>query len=234
MPLNQPLSALEQHDEFIGRHIGPCTAETSAMLAAVGAASLEQLIDETVPAAIRLPADLALPPPRREHEALADLKAIASKNRINRSCIGMGYYDTLTPKVILRNVMENPGWYTAYTPYQAEIAQGRLEALLNFQQMVIDLTGLELANASLLDEATAAAEAMAMARRISKVKSQAFFVDDGVFPQTLDVVRTRAAYFGFELIVGPVADAARHEVFGALLQYPNERGEVADISGSIA
>ena len=163
-----PLSALEQHDEFIHRHIGPCAAEATAMLAAIGAESIEQLIAQTVPAAIRLPADLpalgSFPAPKREHEALAELKAIASKNVIARSCIGMGYYDTLTPKVILRNVMENPGWYTAYTPYQAEIAQGRLEALMNFQQVVVDLTGLEIANASLLDEATAAAEAMKIGR----------------------------------------------------------------------
>jgi glycine dehydrogenase len=140
--------------------------------------------------------------PRREHQALADLKAIAGKNVVKKSCIGMGYYDTLTPKVILRNVMENPGWYTAYTPYQAEIAQGRLEALLNFQQMVIDLTGLEIANASLLDEATAAAEAMTMARRVSKSKSNRFLVDANCFPQTIDVVKTRAGYFGFELVIG--------------------------------
>ena len=126
-----PLSALEQHDEFIGRHIGPCAAETTEMLAAIGAESLEQLIDQTVPAAIRLPADLPLPASRREHEALADLKAMASKNVVNKSCIGMGYYDTLTPKVILRNVMENPGWYTAYTPYQAEISQGRMLSLIH-------------------------------------------------------------------------------------------------------
>ena len=201
MPLNQPLSALEQHDEFIGRHIGPCASEIAAMLAAIGADSLDQLIDQTVPAAIRLPADLPLPAPRREHEALADLKAMASKNVVNKSCIGMGYYDTLTPKVILRNVMENPGWYTAYTPYQAEIAQGRLEALMNFQQMVVDLTGLEIANASLLDEATAAAEAMTMARRVSKSKSNRFLVDANCFPQTIDVVKTRADYFGFELVI---------------------------------
>ncbi|MBS0346587.1 MAG: aminomethyl-transferring glycine dehydrogenase [Proteobacteria bacterium] len=232
--LSAPLATLEQGDDFIRRHLGPCANELPAMLAAVGVDSLDTLVAQTVPAGIRLPAPLALGEPTPEHVALAKLKTIAGKNVLKKSLIGMGYYDTITPKVILRNVMENPGWYTAYTPYQAEIAQGRLEALLNFQQMVIDLTGLELANASLLDEATAAAEAMAMARRISKVKSQAFFVDEGVFPQTLDVVRTRAAYFGFELIVGPVADAARHEVFGALLQYPNERGEVADISGAIA
>ncbi len=233
MPLNQPLSALEQHDEFIGRHIGPCATEIAAMLAAIGANSLEQLIDQTVPAAIRLPADLLLPAPRREHEALADLKAIASKNMVNKSCIGMGYYDTLTPKVILRNVMENPGWYTAYTPYQAEIAQGRLEALMNFQQMVVNLTGLEIANASLLDEATAAAEAMTMARRISKSKSNRFLVDATCFPQTIDVVKTRAEYFGFELVIAAVDSVNHEEFFGALLQYPGDNGEVRDLTGLI-
>lgn len=234
MPNSLPLSALEQKDEFLERHIGPCADETAKMLAAVGVESLDELIDQTVPAAIRLPADLPLPAPRREHEALADLKAIAAKNRVMKSCIGMGYYDTLTPKVILRNVMENPGWYTAYTPYQAEIAQGRLEALLNFQQVIIDLTGLELANASLLDEATAAAEAMTMARRVSKSKSNRFFVDSAAFPQTIDVVKTRAAYFGYELVIHPAEEAAEHEVFGALLQYPNERGEVTDLTHLIS
>jgi len=234
MPLNQPLSLLEQHDEFIDRHIGPCATEMTAMLATIGATSLNQLIDQTVPAAIRLPADLPLPAPRREHEALADLKAIAGKNVINKSCIGMGYYDTLTPKVILRNVMENPGWYTAYTPYQAEIAQGRLEALMNFQQMVVDLTGLEIANASLLDEATAAAEAMTMARRVSKSKSNRFLVDAACFPQTIDVVKTRAGYFGFELVVAAVDMVKDEEFFGALLQYPNANGEVRDLTETVA
>ena len=239
MPLNQSLSALEQHDEFIGRHIGPCASEIAAMLAAIGADSLDQLIDQTVPAAIRLPADLPLPAPRREHEALADLKAIASKNVVNKSCLGMGYYDTLTPKVILRNVMENPGWYTAYTPYQAEIAQGRLEALMNFQQMVVDLTGLEIANASLLDEATAAAEAMTMARRVSKSKSNRFLVDAKCFPQTIDVVKTRAGYFGFELVIAAVdgensPKIENEDFFGALLQYPGDNGEVRDLTATIA
>ena len=233
--MTQPtLFALEQHDEFIGRHIGPCAAETTEMLAAIGAESIEQLIDQTVPAAIRLPADLPLPAPKREHEALADLKAIASKNVIARSCIGMGYYDTLTPKVILRNVMENPGWYTAYTPYQAEIAQGRLEALMNFQQMVVDLTGLEIANASLLDEATAAAEAMTMARRASKSKSNRFLVDANCFPQTIDVVKTRAGYFGFELVIDTVDAQKDGEFFGALLQYPGDNGNVRDLTDLIA
>ncbi|WP_371325116.1 aminomethyl-transferring glycine dehydrogenase [Dechloromonas sp. ZY10] len=229
-----PLAALEQHDEFIHRHIGPCAAEATEMLAAIGAESIEQLIDQTVPAAIRLPADLPLPAPKREHEALAELKAIASKNVIARSCIGMGYYDTLTPKVILRNVMENPGWYTAYTPYQAEIAQGRLEALMNFQQMVVDLTGLEIANASLLDEATAAAEAMTMARRASKSKSNRFLVDANCFPQTIDVVKTRAGYFGFELVIDTVDAQKDQEFFGALLQYPGDNGEVRDLTDVIA
>ncbi len=231
---NVPLSALEQRDEFIARHVGPDAAETAAMLAAVGAASLDQLIEQTVPAAIRLAQPLPLAGPLREHEALAKLKTIAKKNQVRKSLIGMGYHDTLTPKVILRNLLENPGWYTAYTPYQAEIAQGRLEALLTYQQMVIDLTGMELANASLLDEATAAAEAMTMARRVSKSKSNVFFVDAACFPQTLDVIRTRAGYFGYELIVGPAADAAKQEAFGALLQTPNDTGECVDLTDVIA
>ncbi|MBW7900003.1 MAG: aminomethyl-transferring glycine dehydrogenase [Rhodocyclaceae bacterium] len=233
-PTSLPLSALEQRDEFSHRHIGPNADERAAMLAAVGAGSLDDLIEETVPAAIRLPAPLPLAAPLREHEALARIKGIAAKNVAKKSLIGMGYYDTLTPKVILRNVLENPGWYTAYTPYQAEIAQGRLEALLNFQQMVIDLTGLELANASLLDEATAAAEAMTMARRVSKSKSNVFFVDAECFPQTIDVVKTRAAFFGFELKFGTPEEAAQAECFGALFQYPNDRGEASDLTGAVA
>lgn len=233
--MNSPrLAALEHRDEFISRHIGPNAAEIDAMLSAIGAESMEQLISETVPAAIRLAAPLQLPEAVPEHEALARLKAIAAKNRVRKSLIGMGYSDTLLPKVVQRNLLENPGWYTAYTPYQAEIAQGRLEALLNFQQMVIDLTGLPLANASLLDEATAAAEAMAMARHVSRVESQAFFVDAGCFPQTIDVLRTRAGYFGFELIVGQPMDAARHDIFGALFQYPNDQGEITDLTQPIA
>jgi len=233
MPTPLSLTALERRDEFVARHIGPCPDEIAAMLATLGVDSLDALIEQTVPAAIRLPAPLALPGARPEHEALAALKAIAGRNRVNKSLIGMGYHDTLTPAVILRNVLENPGWYTAYTPYQAEIAQGRLEALLNFQQTIIDLTGLELANASLLDEATAAAEAMTMARRVSKAGSNRFFVDSGCFPQTIDVLRTRAAFFGFELIFGTPDEAALQEVFGALFQYPDDRGEVSDLSGPI-
>ncbi len=227
------LESLEQRDAFVARHLGPNPAETAAMLAVVGARSLDELTEQTVPAAIRRE-PLPLPGPVPEHEALAALKALAERNVLKKSLIGMGYHDTLTPAVIVRNVLENPGWYTAYTPYQAEIAQGRLEALLNFQQMVIDLTGLELANASLLDEATAAAEAMAMARRIAKSRSNAFFVDENCFPQTIDVVKTRAGFFGFELIYGPASAAASHDVFGALLQYPDDRGECTDLGAVIA
>ncbi|MBU0751121.1 MAG: aminomethyl-transferring glycine dehydrogenase [Gammaproteobacteria bacterium] len=234
MSNHAPLASFEQHDEFVARHIGHDAAELAAMLATVGAASLDELINQTVPAAIRLAKPLALPAPRREHEALAALKAIAAKNVVKKSLIGMGYHDTLTPKVIVRNLLENPGWYTAYTPYQAEIAQGRLEALLNYQQMVIDLTGMELANASLLDEATAAAEAMTMARRLSKSKSNAFYVDSCAFPQTIDVIRTRATYFGFELVFGAAKDAGQHDVFGALLQYPNDAGGCCDLTETIA
>jgi glycine dehydrogenase len=180
--LSPTLAALEQRDDFIGRHIGPSASDIAAMLASIGASSMEQLVEQTIPATIRLATPLALAEPRPESEALAALRAIAGRNRVQHSLIGMGYSDTLTPAVVLRNVLENPGWYTAYTPYQAEVAQGRLEALLNYQQMVIDLTGLELANASLLDEATAAAEAMSMARRVSKSKSNLFFVDAGLLP----------------------------------------------------
>ncbi|MEZ5612570.1 MAG: aminomethyl-transferring glycine dehydrogenase [Rhodocyclaceae bacterium] len=232
--MNAPLSSLEQRDDFIARHIGPNPTEIATMLKAIGAPSVDALIEQTVPASIRLDAALPIAGAKPEHEALAELKAIAGRNRVVRSLIGMGYYDTITPKVILRNVMENPGWYTAYTPYQAEIAQGRLEALLNYQQMVVDLTGLELANASLLDEATAAAEAMAMARRVSKSKSNAFFVDEDAFPQTIDVIRTRAGYFGFELIFGKASDAGQHTVFGALLQYPGASGKVEDLTDVIS
>ena len=228
------LTELENHDGFIERHIGPSAADIDAMLGVVGAQSLDELVTQTVPASILLEQDIPLPAPRAEHEALAELKALAQQNRLSKSFIGMGYADTLTPAVILRNVMENPGWYTAYTPYQAEIAQGRLEALLNYQQVIIDLTGLPLANASLLDEATAAAEAMTMARRVSTSKSNRFFVDSQIWPQTLDVLKTRAEPFGFELVLGEPADAAGADVFGALFQYPNARGEAHDLSAAIA
>ncbi|TDR77942.1 aminomethyl-transferring glycine dehydrogenase [Paludibacterium purpuratum] len=228
------LSKLFHRDEFVARHIGPSDADRQTMLATVGAQSLDDLIDQTVPSAIRFRARLPLPDARPEAEALAVLKQLARQNVVKQSYIGLGYHPTLTPAVILRNVLENPGWYTAYTPYQAEIAQGRLEALLSFQQMVVDLTGLELANASLLDEATAAAEAMAMARRVSKSKSERFFVDSRVLPQTLDVLKTRAKYFGFELCLGHPEEVGQGDYFGALFQYPGEAGDVFDLSAPIA
>lgn len=229
-----PLNELDQSTDFIRRHIGPSDAERSEMLHEMSLADVNALIDETIPAAIRLSEPLDIGPSQTEMQGLAQLKAIASQNKIYRSYIGMGYYGTYTPNVILRNVLENPGWYTAYTPYQPEIAQGRLEALLNFQQMTIDLTGLELANASLLDEATAAAEAMALAKRVSKnKKSNLFFVADDVHPQTVDVVSQRAEFFGFELVIGSTEQLADLDVFGALLQYPGTTGEVRDLTALI-
>jgi glycine dehydrogenase len=228
------LSELFHRDEFVARHIGPSTEDRQAMLAAIGVSSLDELIDQTVPAGIRFKQKLDLPDARPEAEALEVLRALAGRNVVKHSYIGLGYAPALTPAVILRNVLENPGWYTAYTPYQAEVSQGRLEALLNFQQMVTDLTGLELANASLLDEATAAAEAMAMARRVSKVKSSRFFVDSRVLPQTLDVLKTRAKYFGFELCLGHPEEAGREAVFGALFQYPGQAGDLTDLSAPVA
>jgi len=229
------LAELEQRQDFIRRHIGPNEAQTQAMLQELGAESVDALIDEIVPSDIRL-ADLpAIEESKTEVQALADLKAVASLNKVNETYIGLGYYGTLTPNVILRNVLENPGWYTAYTPYQPEIAQGRLEALLNFQQMCIDLTGLDLASASLLDEGTAAAEAMALAKRVSKnKKSNLFFISSDVYPQTIDVVKQRAEMFGFDIIVAPADDVVEHDVFGALLQYPSATGELRDISELIA
>lgn len=229
------LAELEQKQDFIRRHIGPGEAETKEMLAEVGAESLDDLMQQTVPDAIRLKQPLNLGDSETEIEALSHLKSVASKNKIMVSNIGMGYSDTITPNVILRNVLENPGWYTAYTPYQPEIAQGRLESLLNFQQLTIDLTGLELASASLLDEATAAAEAMALAKRMSKnKKSNLYFVADDVHPQTIDVVKARADMFGFDVEIGPANEAAQHDTFGALLQYPSTTGEVTDPSEVIA
>jgi glycine dehydrogenase len=219
---------------FVHRHIGPNDAEIAAMLEVVGVGSLEELIERTAPAAIRSERPLALPPAISEDQALSALSTLAKRNRVLTSMIGMGYYGTHTPSVILRNVLENPGWYTAYTPYQAEVSQGRLEALLNFQQMVEDLTGLELANASLLDEATAAAEAMAMAKRASKSRSETFFVDADCHPQTLEVLRTRAGAFGFEVRVGDPLQDLDGEVFGALLHYPGSSGAVRDYREVVA
>src|SRR5579872_2062255 len=180
------------NDSFQNRHIGPDAAERDAMLTVVGAASLDALIDEAIPARIRLKQPPSLPDAKSEYEFLRDLRQTAAKNQVFTSYIGLGYYGTVTPSVILRNVLENPGWYTPYTPYQAEIAQGRLEALLVFQTMVRDLTGMEVANASMLDEATSAAEAMTMLHRVAKSDAMKFFVADSCFPQTIDVLKTRA------------------------------------------
>jgi glycine dehydrogenase len=223
------LSQLRDPNAFLRRHLGPDAAEQQAMLDSLGVGSRVELIEQTVPPGIRLNRPLDLPPALDEEAALAKLRGYAEQNQVWTSLIGMGYHNTLTPTVILRNVLENPGWYTAYTPYQPEIAQGRLEALLNFQQLTIDLTGLELANASLLDEATAAAEAMALAKRVAKSKSNLFFVDENCHPQTISVVQTRAEGFGFELIVDAVDNLKQHQVFGALLQYPDTHGEIRDL-----
>ena len=230
------LRELEHHHAFVERHIGPNDAEVAHMLRAVGHDSLESMTDAIVPASIQPDAaldpaaspGLALPGSLTEVEALAKIRAIAQKNDVFRSFIGQGYYGTHTPNVILRNILENPAWYTAYTPYQAEISQGRMEALINFQQMCADLTGMDIANASLLDEATAAAEAMTLAKRSAKSKSNLFYVADDVHPQTLEVVRTRADGLGIELQVGPAADAAGVDSFGVLLQYPNTFGRIDD------
>ncbi len=227
------LLSLQNTDEFIGRHIGPDALEITSMLRELEIESLEQLIEKTVPSAIALRRRLDLDKPATETAVLARLKAMVSQDRPLRSFIGLGYYDTITPNVILRNVLENPGWYTAYTPYQPEISQGRLESLLAFQQMILDLTGMDLANASLLDEATAAAEAMALAKRVSKNSSKTFFVDQQCFPQTIDVLKTRASNFGFELIIDDLSTLESHDVFGAIYQYPAASGAVSDLTGSI-
>ena len=232
--MTQSLFELEQKTDFIRRHIGPGEEEVRALLATVGAESLDDLIEQTVPAAIRRLGPLGIGAPMTEVEALAKLKGYAAKNQIAKSYIGMGYHDTHVPHVILRNVLENPGWYTAYTPYQPELAQGRLEALLNFQQLTLDLTGMDLASASLLDEATAAAEAMALAKRMAKSKSNLFFVADDVHPQVIDVVKERAVHFGFDVAVGPACDAVSEEVFGAMFQYPSTTGNVTDLRSLIA
>ncbi|WP_225027641.1 aminomethyl-transferring glycine dehydrogenase [Xinfangfangia pollutisoli] len=215
------------------RHIGPSPSEMAEMLEAVGAPSLEALIDQTVPAAIRQKTPLSWAP-LSEHELLAKMEEVAKKNRVMTSLIGQGYYGTVTPPAIQRNILENPAWYTAYTPYQPEIAQGRLEALLNYQTMVCDLTGLDVANASLLDEATAAAEAMAMAQRVAKSKARAFFVDRFCHPQTIAVIRTRALPLGIEIIEDRIEALDPAQVFGAIFQYPGSYGHVRDFTAEIA
>lgn len=226
-------SELFYENAFVHRHLGKDANEQQALLQTVGFDDLDSFIDAVVPKAVRLNKDLDLPEAMSEHNALAKLCAMADNITVAKSYIGQGYSPTRLPAVIQRNVLENPGWYTAYTPYQAEIAQGRLEALLNFQQVCVDLTGMDLAGASLLDEATAAAEAMAMARRVSKSKSNAFFVDERTYPQTLDVIHTRAKYFGFEIVMGDFDVAKNGEFFGAFFQYVGKDGDVVDLTDVI-
>src|SRR5215218_832546 len=222
-----------QSREFQRRHIGPNEQQTAEMLKAIGVNNLEELINRTVPRTIRMQEELNIPAAMSENEYLNHIKEISLKNKVFRNYIGQGYYDTITPSVILRNVFENPGWYTQYTPYQAEISQGRLESLLNFQTVVSDLTGLPIANASLLDEATAAAEAMTLffnfLNKADHITRSKFFVDKEIFPQTKDVVITRALPVGIEIITGDYKSAEIDDsFFGALVQYPNDKGSVED------
>lgn len=226
-------SELFYENAFVHRHLGKDANEQQALLQTVGFDDLDSFIDAVVPKAVRLNKDLDLPKAMSEHNALAKLRTMADNITVAKSYIGQGYSPTRLPAVIQRNVLENPSWYTAYTPYQAEIAQGRLEALLNFQQVCVDLTGMDLAGASLLDEATAAAEAMAMARRVSKSKSNAFFVDERTYPQTLDVIHTRAKYFGFEIVMGDFDVAKNGEFFGAFFQYVGKDGDVVNLTNVI-
>src|SRR5256886_10150093 len=227
MQMREPIFDI---DSFARRHIGPNEEEVRAMLRDVGFDSLCALIDATVPKDIRLEGQLNLPGAKSEMEALAELRMIAKRNKVARSFIGAGYYDCITPPVIQRNILENPGWYTAYTPYQAEIAQGRLEALLNFQQMIVDLTELDIANASLLDEATAAAEAMALCHAVVPNRNT-FFVAHDCHPQTIAVVQTRAKPLGIEIKIGDHSNFKFDEtIFGTLVQYPATDGAIYDYS----
>ena len=233
--VRRTLEDLEQTDDFISRHIGPHPQDKQAMLRTLGLGSMDEMVDKVVPPAIRSQAPLALDDGCTEDKALRRLRTIAAKNKTYKSFIGMGYYDCHTPTVILRNVLENPAWYTSYTPYQAEISQGRLEAVLNFQTMVADLTGMELANSSMLDEGTAAAEAMALCQRTSKSKATTFFVSADCHPQTIEVIRTRARTLGIEIVVGDHRqDLGERDVFGVLLQYPATNGEIHDYSEVVA
>jgi glycine dehydrogenase len=220
-------------EKFEGRHIGPDAHQTEEMLKVIKAKSIDELIGQTIPSAIRLKKPLNLPAAQSEYQFLQEFKKLASKNKVYKSFIGTGYYNTITPGVILRNILENPGWYTAYTPYQAEIAQGRLEALINYQTMIIDLTGMQIANASLLDEGTAAAEAMHLlyaSRKASKKNAHKFFVDQNAFPQTIDLLTTRATPIGVELVVGDIntLDLSDANLFAVFVQNPNGNGEVKD------
>ena len=225
---------LEMHQDFHRRHIGPDDAEVQQMLEVVAADSVEQLIDQTIPANIRLKDEIDIDPPMSERRTISYVRKMKDRNKVFISMIGMGYYGTVTPNVIKRVVLENPSWYTAYTPYQAEVSQGRLEVLLNFQQMIMDMTGMEIANASLLDEATAAAEAMVMARRVAKNKSSTFFVSDRCHPQTIAVIQTRANTMGIEVIVGDVHQSLNEQdYFAVIVQYPDTYGSVDDFSNIV-
>ena len=229
------LNELVDREAFVPRHIGPREDQMADMLKQLNAPSLDELMDRCVPNSIRMAESLNLATAKSEHETLSYLREMAGRNEVFTSMIGMGYHGTYMPPVILRRVFENPGWYTAYTPYQAEASQGRLEALLNFQQVVMDLTGFDLANASLLDEATAAAEAMTMTRRVSKSKASGFFVDQDTHPQTIDVIKTRAEALGIRVYVGdPFKDLVAEDVFGALVSYPGSSGEVRDFTAVAA
>ncbi|MDB4277796.1 aminomethyl-transferring glycine dehydrogenase [Gammaproteobacteria bacterium] len=227
---------MDHYNNFALRHLGLNQANVDSLLTELGYVSLEDFSKSVLPENIFIEDDLALSAPMSEEEALQALKKIAKKNHVFKSFLGQGYYGTITPKVILRNVFENPGWYTSYTPYQPEISQGRLEALINFQTMIGDLTGLEIANASLLDEATAAAEAMTLVSRVGKSKSQKFFIDENCFPQTIAVVSARAKPIGIEVIIGDpqsLEDLSEEMYFGALIQYPNNHGEICDYAAAI-
>jgi glycine cleavage system P protein (glycine dehydrogenase) len=228
------LEQLEMRGDFIRRHIGPDRNQIAEMVADLELSKLEDIIDRAVPDSIIAKQELSLRNTISEREVITRLRKMRERNQVFTSMIGMGYHGTIMPAVIKRNVLENPAWYTAYTPYQAEISQGRLEALLNFQQMICDLTGMEIANASMLDEGTAAAEAMSMSKRVGKSKSNLYFVDQDCHPQTIAVVKTRAKYFGYEIIVGDAeSELENHEVFGVLVQYPGSSGEIRDISKTI-
>ena len=220
--------------DFIKRHIGPSEVEQSFMLKELGFKNLDELIKKTVPEKILLKEDLEIGEPHSEYEALRKLKEISKKNKINSNFIGMGYYGTFTPHVILRNILENPGWYTSYTPYQPEVAQGRLEMLLNFQQMIIDFTGMDIANASLLDEGTAAAEAVGLSYRVSKNDSNKVFVSKDCHPQTIDVIKTRAEPMGLEVIVGDEYNDITEEIVCGIIQYPGTLGDIKDPSEAIS
>ena len=231
-PAIVPLGRLENPAEFIARHIGLDPADERHMLDCVGAVSREALIAEIVPASIAKTTAMRLPPAVSEAAALAELRAIAAGNTLSKSFIGQGYHGTHTPAVILRNILENPAWYTAYTPYQAEISQGRMEAIVNFQTMICDLTAMPIANASMLDEATAAAEAMTLAKRTAKSPSHTFLADFRCHPQTLEVLETRAKPLGIDVVVGDVAALVdTRDFFGVLVQYPTTDGDVIDHRG---